>query len=156
MRDLPEMSHKISFKTYHFLPKFWNLPDLHEKFSCTFFINLLRIESWFFSFHEGYEWNNRCAHCMAAIQKCAHRLFHSYPSWNDQNQLSVLIIINFCIIKFQIKLALSVVMYAILAFFNYLVACKDLERNSKELLLTDHSNNRHWKRFLDRENCSRK
>ena len=28
----------------------------------------LRTESWFWSFHEGYEWNNRCAHfCMVGI-----------------------------------------------------------------------------------------
>ena len=29
----------------------------------------LRIESRFWSFHEGYEWNNGCAHCMASVQK---------------------------------------------------------------------------------------
>ena len=43
--------------------------------------------------------------------------------------------------KFQIKLALSVVIYAILSFFDYPVARKDLEQNSKErmpnVLLTE-------------------
>ena len=34
--------------------------------------------------------------------------------------------------KFQIELALSVVMYAILAFFDHPVARKDLERNSNK------------------------
>ena len=32
-RELPEMSLKISSKTYHFLPKFWSLPHLNEGFS---------------------------------------------------------------------------------------------------------------------------
>ena len=32
-RELPEMSHKISSKTYHFLPKFWSFPHLNEKCS---------------------------------------------------------------------------------------------------------------------------
>ena len=60
-----------------------------------------------------------------AIQKCKHRLFHSYPSWNDQNQLSILII-NF-VYKFQIKL------YNFSIFWPSIpAACKDLERNSKE------------------------
>ena len=36
------------------------------------------------------------------------------------------------IYKFQIKLPLSIVICAILAFFNHPVAHKDLERNSKE------------------------
>ena len=54
----------------------------------------LRIESWFWSFHEGYEWNNRRIHfctaeAMPTIQ-CTHRLFHAYPLWNNQNQLSIL------------------------------------------------------------------
>ena len=30
----------------------------------------LRIESWCWSFHKGYEWNSRCVH------KCVHQLFH--------------------------------------------------------------------------------
>ena len=49
------------------------------------------------------------------------------PSLNDQNQLSSLIIFVY---KFQIKLTLSVVIDAILAFFNHLDARKDLD--SKE------------------------
>ena len=43
---LPEMSHKIS-KTYHFLPKCWNLLHLNERFSYifyTFFINLTEMK----------------------------------------------------------------------------------------------------------------
>ena len=33
LRELPEMSHKLSSKMYHFLPKFWNLPHLNKEFS---------------------------------------------------------------------------------------------------------------------------
>ena len=46
-RELPEMRRKISSKTYHFLPKFWNLPDVPEKCSYifyTFFINLKEMK----------------------------------------------------------------------------------------------------------------
>ena len=60
----------------------------------------------------------------SAIQKCAHRLVHSYPSRNDQNQLSILII-NFRILSN--KLALSVVIYAIVAFFSTSSRAQDLE-----------------------------
>ena len=50
---------------------------------------IIRIESWFWSFHEWYEWNNRRAHfCMAV--RIGYSIFHSYPSWNDQNQLKFL------------------------------------------------------------------
>ena len=40
---LPEMSPKISFKTYHFLPKFGNLPDLNKEFSYIFYIFLINL-----------------------------------------------------------------------------------------------------------------
>ena len=31
----------------------------------------LRIEYWFWSFHEWFEWNNRCANCMAGVHVVA-------------------------------------------------------------------------------------
>ena len=37
------MSPKISFKTYHFLPKFGNLPDLNKEFSYIFYIFLTNL-----------------------------------------------------------------------------------------------------------------
>ena len=64
-----------------------------------------------------------------AIQ-CVHRLFHSYLNETKQNQLSILII-YFHIYEFQIKLTLSVVIYAILAFFNHPVAPSYLEQIQK-------------------------
>ena len=32
-KELPEMSHKISSKIYHFLRKFWNLPHLNDEWN---------------------------------------------------------------------------------------------------------------------------
>ena len=42
-RELPEMSHKISSKTYHFLPNFWNLPHVNEEFSYIFYTFLINL-----------------------------------------------------------------------------------------------------------------
>ena len=42
-RELPEMGSKISSKTYHFLPKFWNLPDLNEEFPYIFYTFLINF-----------------------------------------------------------------------------------------------------------------
>ena len=67
------------------------------------------------------------------------------PPLNDQNQLSILVI-NFRIYKFKIKLILSVVIDAILAFFNHPVARKDLKFKRTKMpfaLLTDRCANRY-------------
>ena len=53
---------------------------------------LILVVSW------RYEWNNRRAQCMAGVfrhTKNTCRILPFIPSWNDQNQLSVLIIIFF-------------------------------------------------------------
>ena len=42
-RELPEIGRKISSKTYHFLPKFWNLPDLNEEFPYIFYTFLINF-----------------------------------------------------------------------------------------------------------------
>ena len=77
------------------------------------------------------------------IKMCAS-IIPFIPSLNDQNQLSILII-NF-VYKFQIKLTLSIVSDAILAFFNHPVARKDLKFKRTKLpfaLLTDRCANRY-------------
>ena len=43
MWTLPEMGPKISSKTYHFLPKFQNLPHLNYEFSYIFYIFLINL-----------------------------------------------------------------------------------------------------------------
>ena len=42
-REVPEMSHKISSKTYSFLPKFWNLPHPNEEVSYIFYAFLKNL-----------------------------------------------------------------------------------------------------------------
>ena len=66
---------------------------------------LFKIESYFFTFHSRYEWNNRRAHFRMATNaiQCARRAFHSYLEWNIKNQLSNLIINFFCYWSFLLK-----------------------------------------------------
>ena len=44
--ELPEMSCKISFKTYHFLPKILSLPHISEEFSYIFYTFLKTSLKW--------------------------------------------------------------------------------------------------------------
>ena len=79
------------------------------------------------------------------------------PSLKDQ--INFLSLYLFFVYKFQIKLTLSVVTDAILAFFNHPVARKDLKFKRTKLpfaLLTDRCANSLKAFDLHREDCSRK